>query len=105
MNGTSVTVVLIGAETADRPWVRYEIAESWNRNNGLVGIRIHNLKTPQQPFGDSFGPNPFERFEIKFDNGQVAQMSNFVKVYDWVTDDGRNNIEHWIEEAARARGR
>src|SRR5438067_7743926 len=44
LDGTSVTVVLIGSETADRPWVLYEIAESHNKGNGLLGISIHNCK-------------------------------------------------------------
>lgn len=41
---TSVTVVLIGTETASRPWVKYEIEQSIAQNNGLLGIYIHNLK-------------------------------------------------------------
>ena len=32
---TSVTVVLIGTETASRPWVKYEIAQSIAQQNGL----------------------------------------------------------------------
>jgi hypothetical protein len=42
--GTSVTVVLIGAETAGRPFVKYEIAQSLARGNGLLGVRIHGIK-------------------------------------------------------------
>lgn len=42
--GTSVTVVLIGKETADRPWVKEEIRRSIEQNNGLLGIYIHHLK-------------------------------------------------------------
>jgi len=41
---TSVTIVLIGFETADRPWVKYQIAESVARKNALIGIFIHHLK-------------------------------------------------------------
>src|SRR5712692_401175 len=41
--GRSCTVVLVGAETANRKWVRREIIESWNSQKGVVGIRIHNL--------------------------------------------------------------
>ena len=44
LNGTSVTVVLIGAETAERPWVKYEIKRSIERGNGLIGVRIHSLR-------------------------------------------------------------
>jgi len=44
LDNTSVTVVLIGTFTSLRPWVRFEIAESVKRKNGLLGIRIHHLK-------------------------------------------------------------
>ncbi len=33
LKGTSVTAVLIGAETASRPWVAYEIEQSIKRGN------------------------------------------------------------------------
>jgi hypothetical protein len=41
---TSVTVVLIGTYTAERPWVKYEIEQSIIRKNGLLGVQIHHLK-------------------------------------------------------------
>lgn len=44
LEGTSVTAVLIGAETATRPWVDYEIAQSIERGNGLLGIYIDQIK-------------------------------------------------------------
>ena len=46
--GTSVTVVLIGAETANRKYVTYEIEQSIARGNGLLGIRINHLKNQDQ---------------------------------------------------------
>lgn len=42
--GTSVTVVLIGAETANRKYVAYEIEKSISRGNGIIGVRIHGIK-------------------------------------------------------------
>jgi len=42
--GTSVTAVLIGAQTAQRKFVDYEIAQSITRGNGLVGIYISAIK-------------------------------------------------------------
>ena len=36
----SVTVVLIGNETADSPWVRWEIEESKRQGKRLLGIRL-----------------------------------------------------------------
>lgn len=38
LSGTSVTAVLIGAQTASREWVQYEIDQSIARGNGLIGI-------------------------------------------------------------------
>jgi hypothetical protein len=38
LSGTSVTVVLIGKETADSDWVAKEIAWSLEKGNGVVGI-------------------------------------------------------------------
>ena len=49
LEGTTVTVVLIGAKTASRPWVKYEIAQSIAHKNGLLGIYIHHLKDPNKP--------------------------------------------------------
>lgn len=46
LEGTSVTVVLIGAETSKRPYVDYEITRSHNRGNGLLGIYINRVKGP-----------------------------------------------------------
>jgi hypothetical protein len=44
LEGTSVTVVLIGAETANRRYVDYEIRQSVARGNGLIGVRVNAIK-------------------------------------------------------------
>lgn len=49
LNNTTVTVVLIGTNTAERPWVKYEIEQSAARKNGFLGIYIHHLKDPNHP--------------------------------------------------------
>ena len=38
LNGTSATVVLIGAETLNRPYVQYEIRKSRERGNAVLGV-------------------------------------------------------------------
>src|ERR1700704_1036722 len=43
LTGTSVTVVLIGAETSTRKYVGYEIVQSHRRGNGMLGVYIHNI--------------------------------------------------------------
>jgi hypothetical protein len=97
--GTSVTAVLIGNETSTRPWVRYEIEQSWNRGNGLIGIWIHNIKGRDQR-SDIQGQSPFNTFTVG-----STPMSQMVKTYDWVLENGRQNVESWVEAAAKARGK
>jgi hypothetical protein len=48
MANRSCVVVLIGAQTARRPWVEYEIKKAWDDKKGLLGIYIHNLKESQE---------------------------------------------------------
>jgi hypothetical protein len=48
MYGRSCTVVLVGADTANRKWINYEIVKSWDDSMGVVGIRIHGLKDSNQ---------------------------------------------------------
>ena len=98
LQGTSATAVLIGAETADREWVLHEIEESWNRGNGVVGIRIHNVKDSDKKT-DTKGENPLARFELS----DGTRLSSICKTYDWVNDNGRDNIGDWIEEAIEIR--
>lgn len=43
LQGSSVTCLLIGKATWQRPWVRYEILASLARGNGLLGIHIHDV--------------------------------------------------------------
>lgn len=100
MKGTSVTVVLIGAETSTRPYVDYEIAQSHKKGNGMLGIYIHNMKDSNQRT-DSQGANPFNKWTFKNSDGQVITYPT----YDWVNDDGRNRMGSWIETAAKKAGR
>jgi len=103
LHGTSVTVVLIGAETSRRAWVKYEIDESLARGNGLLGIYIHNCRD-FSGLCDSRGANPFDNLTINR-NGYPQRLSTIYSTYDWVNDDGRNNLGSWIEAAARQAGK
>jgi hypothetical protein len=50
-------VVLVGKETATRPWVKYEIEKAWSSKKPLLGIRIHGLSSMGAV--DSIGGDPF----------------------------------------------
>lgn len=100
LKNTSVTVVLIGAETADRDWVQHEILKSWNRGNGIVGIRIHNIKDQDQKT-DTAGRNPLDDFKLP--DGTI--LSSVCKTYDWVINDGRKSLGKWADEATDIRAK
>jgi hypothetical protein len=101
LNGTSVTVVLIGAQTASRRWVTYEIQKSHARGNGMLGVYIHNVKNLSGAT-DVRGNNPFGNLHIT-STGQ--SLEDIYPTYDWLIDNGRTYFENWIEEAARKAGK
>jgi len=88
LNGTSVTVVLVGAKTCDSRWVKYEIEKSIEIGNGLLGIDVSKIKDLQG--------NTSERC------GQIPRGYNF---YLWNNDDGYHKMGDWIEKAAKDAGR
>lgn len=108
MKGTSCCVVLIGKDTASRKWVSYEISEAWNRNKGVVGIHIYELKD-LRGLKSSKGPNPLDN--VTFTAGGRA-LSSMAKTYDPPQVDSKevyayikNNLPDWIEEAIQIRAR
>lgn len=103
LNGTSVTVVLIGAETSESKWVGYEIQKSYQIGNGMLGIYIHNMKD-QYGRTDYKGKNPFDNWSITR-NGQKILLSAIYRTYDWIYDNGYENLGDWVEKAARDAGR
>ena len=103
LEGTTVTVVLIGAETSERKYVIYEIKRSYARGNGLLGVYIHKLKDKDGKV-DYKGKNPFDNLYIEKD-GRKVYLSEIYPTYDWVDDDGYNNFGDWVEKAAKKAGR
>lgn len=97
LQGTSVTIVLIGEHTASRKYVRYEIEQSLKRGNAILAIRIHNVKDLSGRVGRE-GSNPLDGFSLPAGSGR-RPLSDVFPTYDWVIGDGRNNLPQWIEEA------
>lgn len=88
LDGTSVTVVLVGQHTCSSRWVKYEIEKSIEIGNGLLGIDISKIKDLQGNQSDLCG--------------QIPKGYHF---YLWFKNHGYSNMGNWIEEAARAAGR
>ena len=98
LNGTSVSCVLIGSQTANSRWVLYEIKASLEKRNGLLGVYIHNVKDQN---GDPSPPGKSPIHNLYSSYNYVCPHFH----YDWVCDDGYNNLGHWIEQAAGQAGR
>lgn len=101
---TSVTAVLIGAETASREYVRYEILESVKRGNGILGVHINQLHD-SRGHTDLKGPNPFDPFYYSDQQGRRIALSQVYPTYNWTSDDGYNNFGRWVEAAAKRANR
>lgn len=106
----SCCVVLIGSQTADRKWVKYEIKKAWSDSKGVLGVYIHNLK---DQYGTTCqkGRNPFDNVKIKVNNVEKS-LSQIVKAYDPPYTDSTNvysyikdNLASWVEEAISIRNR
>ena len=93
-------IVLIGSDTANRPWVKYEIEKAWNDKRALLGIYIHNLKCPKNGTSKK-GKNPFD--ELQLVDG--TRLSSLVTCHDPnplnAYRDIANNIENWIHWAIK----
>lgn len=106
MNGRSCVVVLVGAATAGRKWINYEIEKAWSLGKGLLGIRIHGL---QNLAGETstMGGNPFDTYTL---NGTA--LNSIVKCHfptgadsKAVYDNIKSNIDSWVEDAITTRNK
>ena len=88
LEGTSVTVVLVGEKTCNSRWIKYEIEKSIENGKGLLGIDISKIKDLQG--------NTSKRC------GQIPKGYDF---YLWNNDDGYHKMSDWIKKAAEDVGR
>lgn len=93
-------VVLIGQETASRPWVLYEIEKAWSDRKPLVGVHVHGLSSMGSV--DSRGADPFTKVSgvsgiPVFDptqtgwQGQIDTKATYANL--------SNNLESWVAQA------
>lgn len=106
MAGKSCVVVLVGSETANRPWVQREIVKGWDAGKGVLGIRIHRL-LDQDGRTSVAGRNPFETITHGPSGKKLSMIAPLAtpagtdskEVYAAI----RDNIGDWIEQAIRIR--
>lgn len=88
LDNTTVTVVLIGSETLQRPFVKYEIEQSKKRGNAIIGVFVNNVK-------DQDGKTSTACSTVGFPYSE----------YDWISNNGYENLGVWVEKAAIAAGK
>lgn len=98
MHGTSVIVVCFGYETAQRPWVKYELEKAHLEGRGILAIDMSGIKDRNGNV-DWPGTNPLST--AKDGQGNTLASHPKYRTYSWVGQDGYNNIGHWIEQAAQ----
>ena len=76
MKNTSVTCVLTGRYTYQREWVRYELARSVVKGNGLLNVYIDQCRDPRNRVSIR-GPNPLDYMGVyKGHNGILLAEKN-----------------------------
>ena len=108
MYGKSCVVVLVGSQTASRPWVIHEIIKAWDDKRGVLGIRVDRL-LDRNGQTSAQGANPFDSITIR---GTTRKLSSVVQLITPTGSDSKavyasisTGIEKWIEDAIAIRGR
>jgi len=101
LRGTSCALVLIGAETAGRKWIDYEINKAWTLGKGVLGIHIHKL-LDRDGRPSTKGGNPFTSNSLGL-IGDVHDPSGYdsKQVYETIS----SNFGRWVEQAVSIRTR
>ncbi len=87
LKDTVVTVVLVGTDTKNQPYVQYTIEQSIAQKNGLLGVYINHLKD-QDGQASTIGPVPTVPPSVQF------------PTYKW---DGKEKMFAMLIEAAGKR--
>ncbi len=95
LRDSTVTVVLIGAETWKRKHVDWEIGASIRQTehkprSGLLGILLPTYPTYPSYFGCTIPPRLHDNIQC-----------GFARIYDWNTDP--NSVQSWIHDAFERR--
>lgn len=101
LNDTTVTVVLIGSDTLDSKYVQYGIRKSYERGNAIIALKIGKVKNLSQRTSIS---QSVVKIVGKKDNGELLWFDEIIDgQYDYIKNDGLNNLEDWIERVKKVK--
>lgn len=102
LSGTSTTVVLIGKETLNRPYVQYEIEQSYKKGNAIIGVNIGGIKDMETNL-TCVSQSPIKIIG-KNDRDEYLWFNKIASdIYDYKKNDGYNNLGRWIKQAKSIR--
>ena len=99
LEGTSATIVLIGAETLNRPYVKYEISRSIERGNAVIGVYINKIRDFNRDTSTACSKYTIIDYDTNNNPIWFSDIAN--AIYDYVDDDGYSNLDTWVEEAIK----
>lgn len=96
LQNTSVTIVLIGTDTSNRKYVRYELQKSYEKGNAIIGVHIHKQEDEKKNTSTK-GTTMFGGLG-KDSKGSTLYYHDITKgTYDYIDDDGYRNLGNWID--------
>lgn len=95
LKNTSVTAILTGTETYSRPWVRYEIIESFKRSNGLITIHINSIPDKDKRTYAK-GPNPLDYFYFRIESTKIHlwEWNLSSKSWNYIESINKSNVNY-----------
>lgn len=74
LDQTSNTCVLIGTQTFERPWIRYELLKSFKKGNHIFGVHINSIQDKHKKTKIK-GPDPLEYVGVTYtSSGKTATL-------------------------------
>ena len=118
---SEITVVFIGKHTFESEICIQMIDASLRRGNAFLAVYLNNAEDVKKTSKELLGKNPFDLFYFEHSNGvttlnrgaivlpgklkrrlsspkEMKTKIDFVKVYDFIKDNGAENLKRWIEE-------
>ena len=120
INDIDITVVFIGKRTFENEKCLSVIKESFSAGKALLAVYLNNAEDVKKSGKEILGKNPFDLFYFEYKNGEttfneghtllpgklkrrltlkeIKAKTDFIKTYDYIKDDGEQNLAAWIEE-------
>ena len=122
LSDSDLTVVFIGKHTFESGGCLKMIEDSFSKSNAFLAIYLNNTEDVKRSGKELLGKNPFELFYFEYNNSDnmtvfnsgsillpnklkrrflskdIKAKADFIVTYDYIKDNGAENLLKWIEE-------